>query len=307
MIKDLKIKGLSIILIIFLNPITLIAQQSKIPKHWTQKRKIGLLLTQNTFIDWVAGGDNSIAGIVSFLWNYDYLKEHLFWNNRIEGRYGMNKKEEMDPQKTEDVFRLESSYGYQRNKKSNWYYSAKFSLITQFAEGYKYPNTQTSISDFFAPAYVFLGLGTQFTSTSKKTKIYLSPLTKKTTFVLNQRLADNGAYGVKKAVKDEKGNIISSGENIKTEFGTQLSAEMVHQIMKNIQLWNKAMLYSDYLDNYGTIDIDWQCRLKFIVNTNVEASLSVHIIYDEDSKDKKDGIAKVQLKQILGIGFSYSF
>ena len=300
-------KNFLLLWVYFLVPWGLYAQKSTKTSYWKNDRKLGLLVTQNTFENWLAGGDSSVAGILSFVANYNYKKGYLFWNNKIEARFGMNKKEDIDPRKTEDALRIESNYGYQKDSASNWYYSARFTLITQFAKGYKYPDTKNNISDFFAPAYMFLGLGTQFTSKSKRTKVYLSPLTNKTTFVLDQRLADNGAYGVKKAVKDSAGNIIKPGENIRAELGIQISGETTHTIIKNVILWNKAMLYSDYLDNYGTIDIDWQCRVRFVVNTNVETHIFLHLIYDEDSKDKKDNIAKVQFKQILGIGFSYAF
>jgi hypothetical protein len=50
------------------------------------------------------------------------------------------------------------------------------------------------------------------------------------------------------------------------------------------------------------------------VNKYVKANISTHLIYDDDIKTKEDvaGIqvikgAKVQLKQILGIGIAYSF
>jgi hypothetical protein len=50
------------------------------------------------------------------------------------------------------------------------------------------------------------------------------------------------------------------------------------------------------------------------VNKYVKANISTHLVYDDDIKTKEDvaGVQvikgpKVQLKQILGIGLSYTF
>lgn len=290
----------------FLGKIGLYAQ-IKTSNYWKKDRKLGLLVTQNTFKNWNAGGDDSFAGILSFIANYNYKKGYLFWDNKVDARLGMNKKDTINARKTEDILRIESTFGYQKNEKSSWYYSAKFSLRTQFVEGYKYDNKENIlISNFFAPAFLFLGVGTQFTSMDKKIKMYLSPFTNKTTFVFDQRLADRGDFGVKKAEKDKQGKIIKSGENTRSEFGIQISGETTHSIMKNVIFWNKAMFYSDYLESGGAIDVNWQSMIKFVVNTYVQANLSIHIIYDEDTKDKT-GIARIQFKEILGIGFNYTF
>ncbi len=57
-----------------------------------------------------------------------------------------------------------------------------------------------------APGYLFLGVGTSYIDAEKKINLYISPLTQKATFVLDQRLANQGAFGVEKAVLDANGN-----------------------------------------------------------------------------------------------------
>jgi hypothetical protein len=54
----------------------------------------------------------------------------------------------------------------------------------------------------------------------KQTKItLLISLYIKITMVLDQRLANQGAFGVKKALYDENGNLILEGEKSKIELG----------------------------------------------------------------------------------------
>jgi hypothetical protein len=57
----------------------------------------------------------------------------------------------------------------------------------------------------------------------RQTKIlYLSPFTK-ITMVLDQRLANQGALVLKKALYDENGNLILEGEKSKIELGFLLT------------------------------------------------------------------------------------
>jgi hypothetical protein len=264
-------------------------------KKWTQEKTLGLILTQTAFVNWNAGGENSIAGIASINLKFNYKKERISWNNTIRGRYGLNKEASEQVRKTEDVFEITSNFSYQHREKSQWYNSARFNFRTQFANGYKYPDRTFPISTFFAPAYLFLGVGTQFTSSKKKYKLYLSPLTNKTTLVLNQRLANSGAFGVEE------------GANAKIEFGTLLTGEWRHEIMENVLMNNKLILYSDYLNKYGNIDFDWELTFDLKVNKHIKANIGTHLLYDDDVKDKESERPKIQLKQLLGVGLSYAF
>lgn len=284
-----------------------VMQDSVAISPWFHKRTAGILLTQTSFVNWSAGGANSVAGILLLDVAYNYKKERLFWNNSFKGRFGVNGEEGVKPRKTDDVLEINSNFGYRKTENSNWYNSARFNLRTQFAHGYKYPDRETTISEFFAPAYLFLGVGSQYTSKEKDYKIYISPLTNKTTFVLNQRLANDGAFGVKKAQYDADGNLIKEGENAKIEFGTLLTGEWDHQLMENIHMNNKLILYSDFLNSFGNIDFDWELKIQLKVNKYVKANVGTHVIYDDDVIDKESNTPKVQLKQLLGVGLSYDF
>ena len=275
-------------------------------KKWTQEKTLGLILTQTAFVNWNAGGENSIAGIASINLKFNYKKDRISWNNTIRGRYGLNKEASEQVRKTEDVFEITSNFSYQHREKSQWYNSARFNFRTQFANGYKYPDRALSISTFFAPAYLFLGVGTQFTSSKKKYKLYLSPLTNKTTLVLNQRLANSGAFGVEKAVYKD-GVLVEEGANEKIEFGTLLTGEWRHEIMENVLMNNKLILYSDYLNKYGNIDFDWELTFDLKVNKHIKANIGTHLLYDDDVKDKESDRPKIQLKQLLGVGLTYAF
>lgn len=284
--------------------------------HWKTKNKLNLLFTQNSFVNWNAGGNNSIAGIIKVQLTKNYKNNHMTWSNELKSNYGLNKEEDRELRKTEDLFEVNSTFGYRKNVKSNWYNSAKFSFKTQYTNGYKYPDTDTPISRFFAPAYLFLGIGSEYADKANNFKLYLSPITNKTTFVFDRTLANEGAFGVEEATYDDDGNLLTKGENTKMEFGMLVSGEWKTEVMTNIQMANKLILYSDYVNNYGNIDFDWEINFDLTINKYVTANIGSHFLFDDDVRNKKDidddGILetigpKIQLKQVLGVGFLYNF
>lgn len=284
--------------------------------HWEETNNFRLIFTQNSFVNWSAGGNNSISGIAKINIKRDYKNNHTVWQNELKGSYGLNKEDRRELRKTEDLIELNSTFGYRKDITSKWYSSAKFNFKTQFSNGYKYPNTDKPISKFFSPAYSFLGVGSEYFSKENALKIYLSPLTNKMTFVYNKVLANEGAFGVEPAVYDYVGNLVTEGENLKVEIGTYISTEWKTVVMENIKMSNKLILYTDYLNKYGNVDINWEVNFDLTINKHVTANVGTHFIYDDDVKLKKDinndGILvavgpKIQLKQLLGIGVLYSF
>ena len=86
------------------------------------------------------------------------------------------------------------------------------------------------------------------------------------------------------------------------------------QILKNINLENRLSLYSDYINKFGNIDVDWELQLDLVVNEYVKANIGMRLIYDDDIKYKEemDGVQdtkgpRVQIKQMRGVGIQYKF
>ena len=282
--------------------------------YWKKKNVVGFDLSETAFINWNAGGNNSVSGLLKGRFTRVYKKDHFKWNNELIVRYGINKQDGLEVRKTDDVFRINSTVGYHKDTLSNWYHSAKFNFNTQFTNGYAYPNTELAISKPFAPAFTFLGVGAEYANMEKKILIYLSPLTLKNTLVLDQRLADEGAFGVTGATYDSNGVLISKGKYSRTELGILVTSYYKSEVFRNINLENRLSFYSDYINNFGNIDVDWQLQLDLVVNQYVHANVGLHVIYDDDIKAKEDinGTQvtigpKIQIKQMLGVGLVYSF
>jgi hypothetical protein len=283
---------------------------------WKLDEEVGLYFNQVSFTNWNAGGANSISAIFNGRAEANFKNENLFWNSSFLLRYGINKQEGEGTRKTDDAISLISNFGYQNDDDSNWFYSARFSFNTQFANGFNNPN-QDPISRFMAPAYLFLGVGLEYGRHIKKLSFYASPMTLKTTFVLDQDLANSGSFGVNPAVFDLNGNIIQQGGNVRSEFGVLLTNQYQEQILENVNVTSLISLYTDYLNSFGNIDIEWEVNFEFKVNKYISALLESHLRYDNDIKTEllKDEItneetvvtgAKLQWKQLLGIGFVVS-
>lgn len=283
-------------------------------KKWTLKNKAGLDLSEVTFINWSAGGSNSISALTSFVSTLTYKKDNINWVNRGIMRLGGNKQESLRLRKTDDVLEFSSNIGFQKDTLSNWYHSARFNFKSQLLYGYSYPNREKPISKFMAPGYAFLGAGAEYGKNIEKMSLYISPLTYKGTFVLDEALSNAGAFGVEAAIYDDEGNVIREGQRVRSELGVLITSAYEANLFENIDFRSLIELYSDYINSFGNVDVNWELLLNFKVNDYVRTALGSHIIYDDDIStfEEVDGMQiekgpKIQWKQILGIGVVVDF
>ena len=283
---------------------------------WTRKNAMGVNFNEVAFVNWNSGGNNSISALFFGNFERNFKRDLLSWKTNGSIRYGLNAQEGREIRKTEDQLTFNSTFGYRRNSTSNFRYSAKFNFNTQFANGYRYPDTKKPISSFMAPGYVFLGMGAEYTAPKEDLVIYLSPVTHKSTLVFSQTLANDGMFGVTPAIRDEEGNIIKEGENVHAEFGVLFTSSFKKEIFTKVHLENQLSLYSDYLNKFGNVDVDWQLNLNLDVNDFVKANIGSHLKYDDDVKVREDTNGdgqledlgpRVQFKQMLGVGLIYEF
>ncbi|NQV03008.1 MAG: DUF3078 domain-containing protein, partial [Bacteroidia bacterium] len=200
--------------------------------------------------------------------------------------------------KTDDKIELTTTYGYEIHRNKKWYASMLANFKSQFSNGYKYPDDSTVISTIMAPGYLVAGLGITYVP-SNWFRVYLSPVSGRFTFVLDQALADSGSFGV------------TPGKNIRGEFGSYLRADLNKDLAKNINLTSSLELFTDYLNNFGNIDVNWNVLLTMKVNKWLAATINANLIYDDDviikSSPTDAGGPRTQFKEIIGVGLSYKF
>ncbi len=272
------------------------AQDADTVKYWTHTGTTGLNINQVSLSNWAAGGDNSVAFDIGLAYSLDYKRDRHLWNNRIELAYGMSNTGSLGTRKTNDKIYLSSTYGYKIAK--TWYASAFANFNSQFANGFNYSTTPpTLLSQFMAPGYLTAGLGFTWTP-AKWFTATLSPAAWRGTFVLNDELSDAGAYGV------------DPGKNLLAEFGANAVMEAKYEFLPNMTIYSRLTLYSNYLEKPQNVDVNWDNQLTMKINKWFSANLSVSMIYDDDTKflqaDGRKG-ARLQLKEVLGVGFMFTF
>jgi hypothetical protein len=273
---------------------------------------------QVTLQNWAAGGDNAVSliGLLNAFANFK--NEHTSWENSLDLGYGLiaNGKQIKDLdaksfRKNEDRIELNSKYG--RKAIGNFFYSGMVNFRTQFAPGYADFEQNIMNSNFMAPGYLTIALGMDWKPV-KYFSFFLSPATGKYTFVLDDSLANAGAFGVDQAVYDANGFLITPGRQFRPEFGASMVVKFQKDIMKNVNLKTNLSLFNNFTDkntaNRKNIDVNWDAALNLKVNKFISASIITQLIYDHDILIKlPDGLQgrRTQWKQILGVGFSYKW
>ena len=188
--------------------------------------------------------------------------------------------------------------------------------MSQATKGFQSPLDSILISDFLAPAYSSISIGLSHKSTNDNLHLQVLPLSSKITYVNNQELADVGAFSVESAQYNDEGVLIKPGERMRMEFGGTLKVHYKNTLGENVSIDTKATLFSNYHDQSSSLDLDWQLLLLMKINKYLSANITTHLIYDEDVSIAldldKDGVfessgPRVQLKELFGLGFSYSF
>jgi len=274
---------------------------------WKMGGVTGLNFGQTYLSNWQGGGNNAVNGTALLSLYANYAKDKWTWDNTFDAAYGQTLIGKLDDgakfQKTDDRLEINSKLG-RKTPLLNTFWAAMATFRTQWDVGRDYGvNPSPIISDPFAPAYILIGTGIDY-KPSPAFSAYLSPVTAKITIVDNQRLANAGAFGV------------DPGENIRYEVGGFLKVQYKKDIMENVNFATKADFFANYLENVGNIDVNWETLIAMKINKWLSASLSTHLIYDDDIKvalDRDDdGVnegsgARVQFKEVFTLGLQYQF
>ncbi len=262
---------------------------AKADSGWTVQGTLNLGANLSLFSNWAAGGINSLG--INSLFNgvANYRKDKVAWDNQLILAYGMLNQGFATSDawvKTDDRLDLTSKYG--RKMSDKLYYAALLNFQTQFTQGFATAadgrmDRNSRISNFMAPGKLLVALGADYKPTSELS-IFFSPLTYRGIFVYDQFLADQGAFGVKKAVYDEvTGAIITPGENIRTEFGAYFRANFEKKFNDKFTYTSILELFSNYLDKPQNIDVNWQNIAAWKLNKNFSLTFMWQALYDDNT------------------------
>ena len=260
-------------------------------KKWFYFGQNNLVFNQSSFSNWNSGGNNNIGIIGKINYNLSYKNGNHFLDNTLQLGYGFVASEGESSRKTEDYINLMTNYGYDIGK--DFYLSTGFQFLSQFSPGYNYgktpnPDFADRISRFMSPGYLNAGLGFSY-NPSEDFQIIFRPLNGKFTFVLDSMLQKAGRYGLER-----------DGQDVRAELGALLNVLYRIKIYKDINLVNRFNFFSSYADHPERVDISYNGTLNIRFNKFISTVVSLDLLYDHDQ------LQKLQMKQTLGIGFSYN-
>jgi hypothetical protein len=266
-------------------------------KPWKFNGISSINFSQVSLSNWSAGGENSYAfnGILNLSANYS--KDKNDWANTLDIGYGIQKQGDQDFRKTDDHIDFLSKYG--RKVSKSMFFSAMLNFKTQMSDGKRYDPDTATISRLFAPAYLQAALGIEY-KPNETFYAVISPVAGKLTMVLDDTLSAQGAFGV------------DPGDKTRMELGGSVAIGVKAEIMKNVTFNSTLGLFSNYIEDPQNIDVDWKVMINMKINDYLSANLNTQLLYDDniasiDDKTGEPGGAKVQFKEIFGVGLTYKF
>jgi hypothetical protein len=286
-----------IILFVILFSSTLVIAQEDVAKdttYWTKKGNFKFLFNQSAFSNWVAGGDNTIAGNIGLNYDFNYAKDNFTWDNKILASYGITRSQNSEfEKKTDDRLEYNSVMGWNAGK--YWRYSLLVNFKTQFTKGYKYGKDEnkkeirTEYTNFWSPANLLIGPGMLWEK-SKNFSFNIAPATAKFVFVDEKYTLPNKAYfGVEE------------GKSMRFELGINASGYLKHELMENITMEHILNFYANYLENLQNVDIDYTMNINMKVNKYFSTDFIFQTRYDDNA------FQGFQIREVFGFGFNYNF
>lgn len=267
---------------------------------WSRDGYFSIILNQVQQKNWVKGGESTVSGATMLKYQINLVAPKYSWNNTFDFGFGILKQESFsNARKSEDIIDVSTKLGFVAF--DHIYYSTLVNFKSQFANGYAYPNDSVIVSKFFSPAYMIFSVGIDW-KPDETFSLYISPITGKHTYVLDDSLAAKGTYtGI-------------PGETFKADFGAYFKASIKRDIWENVTLISNLSLFNNYTDkvqsNRANIDVDWNSSVVMKINKFLNATIFLHTIYDHDIDvdPKIDGTQRaLQIKEAFGLGISFKF
>ncbi|MBN1478829.1 DUF3078 domain-containing protein [candidate division KSB1 bacterium] len=263
---------------------SLLYAQDEAPTYgWQKEATAALNLTQSTFDNYAQGGENSTAWQFRLGLKFVNDREKFNWANTGKLEYGQTKSGKDEYKKSVDEMKIESVFAFKLWKTINPFVS--FTGETQFAAGYDYEQTpKAEISNFLDPGYFREAVGFAY----RPNDIIQARLGA----AMKQTVTNNFTKYSDDPETTEK-------EKLKNEFGAEGIIDFNYKISENSLIKSKVELFSN-LQAFDEIDVIWDTDLTAKITKFIAFNFNVKLLYDKDISTKR------QLKQVMGLGISYS-
>ncbi|MDE6239052.1 MAG: DUF3078 domain-containing protein [Muribaculaceae bacterium] len=280
------------------NQTTLVAEEVK-KRHWIRTFNASLQFSQAYVSpNWYQGGNNNVNMLGQLYYNVKLNTEYhpdLLFDFTAQYKLGINSAPDDTIRNysiSDDLLQLNATFGIKAA--NHWYYSFTGQFKTQVLNSYT-SNTRNLRSAFLSPGELTAGVGMTYNYTNQpKTFTFdasIAPISYNLKICTNPKL-DETAYGIK------------PGDKTVSKYGSSAELKLFWQMARNISLRSRLFAFSDY----SHAQADWENTLQFEINKFLTTQIYAHLRYDtrgvsaEGTKWKK-----LQLKEILSIGFAYKF
>lgn len=269
-------------------------------RHWISTFN-ALLQFSQAYVspNWYQGGTNNINMLANAVYNVKLNTEYhpnLLFETTVQYKLGINNAPNDTVHSyniTDDIFQVNTTFGIKAAKR--WYYSFTGQFKTQLLNSYN-TNSQNLRSSFLSPGELTVGIGMTYNyANSKKTFTFdasLAPLSYGLKTCISHRL-NPANYG------------IDADRVTKHNFGSSAEIKVTWKICHNINYASRIFAFS----NYDSFQADWENTLAFTINRFLTTQINVNARYDTLTPyyENHPTWKKLQIKEILSIGFSYKF
>ncbi len=260
--------------------------KKEVKEGWVRGGGIGIDLSGLGLINpRIGAGDNKfgIGGLGSFF--IDYKRGKAYWSNGLTfqlaaQRFRVNKSQF---QKSLDVIRFNSRYGYQiKNKLFGAIdLGAETMLLPSYPGNLLKPAEPTDAiqANLFSPIRVTLSPGLDYKH-NDHFSVFFAPFGLKIIYVADQAIANLGIHGTQPVDENDP---TRGYEKMFLQAGANLQLKYANKFFADHLSYTFALdLFSNYLHNPQNLDVLWGNTVDIAITKNLSLSLLGELFYDHD-------------------------
>jgi hypothetical protein len=252
-------------------------------RGWKHSSTAGANLTEVSFKDWEAGGENALSYTLSLSGESSLIGDRTSWMNTYKFAFGQTRVAGQGMRKNDDEIYFESFLIYKVGSPINPY--AALTFRSQFAAGYKYDTAgDVQVSQFFDPAYITQSAGVAYQPWAGVTTRLGVALREIITSKFPGYADDPTTPGI---------------EKVRVRGGAESVTEAKVGVAENIELTARLELLAPF-NALDKIIVRNDYILGAKVNKFVTTNLTLNLINDMNVSPR------TQVKQALALGITYS-
>jgi len=268
--------------------------------YWIKSGEHSLQFSQNYFSpNWHRGGTSNLNINGNQIFNVNYQKDKVRFNNRLEWRLSVFSAPDdslRNYRVGDDMLRYYGDFGLDAYKKT-WSYSMNLEAKTQLFKSYQ-SNKDELRSAFLSPMYVNAGIGMKYN------------LDKKSESVRNRRvrlavsispLSVNYKYVGNSDVKQERYGI-PEGKKYIFDQGSTVTANLTYDLTKYVS-WTSRF---KYFTNYSKVEAEFENTLNMSLSQFFSTRLYLHLRYDDGVPSHED-YKYLQINEVVSFGLNFKW